>query len=101
LPDNGFDAAFLAAVIGEVPDEPSCIRSSARTIRPGGLLVFVEGFGDPDRLGVAELCDLVEPADFVFEASDGSRWQYVVKFLLMPTGPSCHHPRITCEGELT
>lgn len=84
LPDNAVDVAFLAAVIGEVPDKPSCMRSLARTIRPGGLLVFVEGFGDPDRLSVAELRDLVEPADFVFQASDGSRWQDVVKFRLMP-----------------
>jgi ubiquinone/menaquinone biosynthesis C-methylase UbiE len=84
LPDNAFDVAFLAAVIGEVPDMPACIRSLARIIRPGGLLVFVEGFPDRDRLSVAALRDLVEPADFVLQASEGSRWQDVVKFRLMP-----------------
>jgi hypothetical protein len=51
--------------------------------RPGGLLV--EGFPDPDRLRVAELRDLVEPEDFVFQGVEGSRWHDVVKFRPIPT----------------
>jgi hypothetical protein len=36
-------------------------HSLARVLRPGGLLVFVEAFPDPDRLSVSFLRQLVEP----------------------------------------
>ncbi len=52
FPDEGFDVAFLAAVLGEVPDKAACVHSLARVLRPGGLLVFVEAFPDPHRLSV-------------------------------------------------
>jgi len=85
LPDNSFDVAFLAAVIGEVPDRSACIRSIGRILRAGGLLVFVEGFPDPDRLGVQELRDLVESEGFVLQSVSGNAWQDVVKFRSLPT----------------
>jgi ubiquinone/menaquinone biosynthesis C-methylase UbiE len=80
FPDNTFDAAFLAAVIGEVPDKQACIRSLARVLKPGGRLVFAETFPDPDRLSVQELRDLAEPASFEFVESTGNRWHDVVCF---------------------
>jgi ubiquinone/menaquinone biosynthesis C-methylase UbiE len=80
FPDNTFDAAFLAAVIGEVPDKQACIRSLARVLKPGGRLVFAETFPDPDRLSVAELRDLAEPDGFEFVEATGNRWHDVVRF---------------------
>jgi ubiquinone/menaquinone biosynthesis C-methylase UbiE len=80
FPDNSFDVAFLAAVIGEVPDQPTCICSLSRVLKPGGRLVFVEMFPDPDRLTVQQLRDLAEPADFDFVEEMGSRWADVVTF---------------------
>jgi ubiquinone/menaquinone biosynthesis C-methylase UbiE len=41
FPDNTFDLAFLAAVIGEVPDQQACVRSLGRVLKPGGRLVFL------------------------------------------------------------
>jgi ubiquinone/menaquinone biosynthesis C-methylase UbiE len=80
FPDNTFDAAFLAAVIGEVPDKQACIRSLARVLKPGGRLVFAETFPDPDRLSVQELRDLAEPESFEFIKATGNRWHDVVCF---------------------
>ncbi|HYB83072.1 MAG TPA: methyltransferase domain-containing protein, partial [Mycobacterium sp.] len=60
FPDNTFDVAFLAAVIGEVPDKQACLRSLGQVLKPGGRLVFVEMFPDPDRLSVRQLRDLAE-----------------------------------------
>src|SRR4051812_34530357 len=37
-----FDAAFLVAVLGEIPDSQACVASIARLLRGGGRLVFVE-----------------------------------------------------------
>jgi SAM-dependent methyltransferase len=57
FPDGAFDVAFLAAVLGEVPDKVTCIRSLARVLRPGGLLVLVEAFPDPDRRACRSCAD--------------------------------------------
>jgi len=47
FPDNTFDIAFLAAVIGEVPDKQACIRSLARVLKPGGRLSSPRRFPIP------------------------------------------------------
>jgi ubiquinone/menaquinone biosynthesis C-methylase UbiE len=80
FPDNTFDVAFLAAVIGEVPDQQACVRSLGQVLKPGGRLVFVEMFPDPDRLSVRELRDLVEPENFEFVDTTGNRWEDIVGF---------------------
>ena len=80
FPDNSFDVAFLAAVIGEVPDKQACIRSLSRLLKPGGRLVFVEMFPDPDRLSVQELRGLAEPEAFDFVEATGNRWASIVRF---------------------
>lgn len=78
--DAQFDAALLAEVIGEVPDQPACLRSLARVLKPSGALIFHEAFPDPDRLSVAELRALAEPAGFVFVEARHSRWKDIVRF---------------------
>jgi ubiquinone/menaquinone biosynthesis C-methylase UbiE len=80
FPDITFDVAFLAAVIGEVPDKQACIRSLSRVLKPGGRLVFDERFPDPDRVGVQELRDLAERENFEFVEATGSRWHDIVHF---------------------
>ncbi|MGH3723389.1 MAG: class I SAM-dependent methyltransferase [Mycobacterium sp.] len=80
FPDNTFDVAFLASVIGEVPDKQACIRSLGQVLKPGGRLVFHEIFMDPDRLGIAELRALAEPEGFTFASATGSRWRDIVEF---------------------
>ena len=34
--DDTFDAAFLVAVLGEIPDQDAAVRELARVLRPGG-----------------------------------------------------------------
>jgi ubiquinone/menaquinone biosynthesis C-methylase UbiE len=80
FPDNTFDTAFLAAVIGEVPDKRACVRSLGRIVKPGGQLVFAEAFPDPDRVGVQELRELAEPEGFDLVDATGNRWRDFVRF---------------------
>jgi ubiquinone/menaquinone biosynthesis C-methylase UbiE len=80
FPDNTFDVAFLSAVIGEVPDKQACLRSLGQVLKPGGRLVFLESFPDPDRLSVRELRDLAEPENFEFVEATGNRWETVAHF---------------------
>lgn len=80
FPDNTFDLAFLAAVIGEVPDQQACVRSLGRVLKPGGRLVFLEMFPDPDRLSERGLRDLAEPEGFEFVEKSGNRLKDIVTF---------------------
>jgi ubiquinone/menaquinone biosynthesis C-methylase UbiE len=80
FPSNSFDVAFLAAVIGEVPDQQTCIRSLSHVLKPGGRLVFAEMFPDPDRLSVQQLRELAESEDFEFVDATGNRLQDIVRF---------------------
>jgi ubiquinone/menaquinone biosynthesis C-methylase UbiE len=80
FPDDTFDVAFSVSVIGEVPDKASCLRSLARVVKPGGSLVFLEGFPDPDRLSGTELRQLAEPEGFSFRDSTGTIWADIVRF---------------------
>jgi SAM-dependent methyltransferase len=83
--DASFDVVFLAAVLGEVPDKSACVRSLARVLRPGGLLVFVEGFPDPDRQSVSTLRELAEPEGLAFDRATGTAWRDVVQFRRVST----------------
>jgi hypothetical protein len=58
----------------------ACIRSLERMLRPGGLLVFVEAFPDPDRLSPSTLRKLAEPNGFAFECCDGTARRDIVRF---------------------
>jgi ubiquinone/menaquinone biosynthesis C-methylase UbiE len=80
FPDGHFDVAFLAAVLGEVSDTSSCVRELARVLRPGGSLVLVEAFPDPDRLSVQALRGLAESQGFALHVAVGTTWRDIVTF---------------------
>ncbi|WP_217158140.1 class I SAM-dependent methyltransferase [[Mycobacterium] fortunisiensis] len=82
--DDSFDVAFLASVLGEISNRQGCVRSLHRIVKPGGLLVFREGFPDPQRLSVAELRALAESEGFVFCDATGNRWHDIVRFRRRP-----------------
>jgi ubiquinone/menaquinone biosynthesis C-methylase UbiE len=45
--DDGFDAAILITVLGEIPDQRAALRELRRVVKPGGRIVVGELFGDP------------------------------------------------------
>src|SRR4051812_25283557 len=45
--DSSYDAAYLVAVLGEVPDQHQALRELARVVKPGGRVVVGELAGDP------------------------------------------------------
>ena len=80
FPDDTFDIAYSVSVIGEVPDKSSCLKSLRRVLKPGGLLVFMEGFPDPDRLSTDELRALAEPHGFRLRDTSGTVVRDIVRF---------------------
>jgi len=61
---GSFDAAFLVAVLGEVPDPAACVESLHRVLRPGGLLSITETLGDPDALSQEDVKALARSKGF-------------------------------------
>jgi ubiquinone/menaquinone biosynthesis C-methylase UbiE len=69
--DSSFDAAYLVAVLGEVPDQGAALRELARVLRPRGRLVVGELFGDPHWVAPGTLRRRGEAAGLRFERRVG------------------------------
>ena len=78
--DGSFDAAYLAAVLGEVPDQEAALRELRRVLKPGGRLVVGEFFPDPHMILFGALCARAEAAGLRFEWRLGRRLGYFAAF---------------------
>src|SRR5918992_3076972 len=78
--DNAFDAAYLVATLGEVPDQPRAFEELRRVLKPGGRLVVGEGQPDPHMVGFQTLRELAEAAGLTFERRTGGPLGYFASF---------------------
>jgi ubiquinone/menaquinone biosynthesis C-methylase UbiE len=78
--DDAFDAAYLVAVLGEVPDQGAALRELRRVLKPGGRLVVGELLGDPHMVRERVLRDRAERAGLRFERRVGPRFGYFAVF---------------------
>lgn len=69
--DASFDAAFLVAVLGELPDPERGLAELHRVLRPGALLSITEQIGDPDARPIHEVKRLLQAAGFTEERMFG------------------------------
>jgi ubiquinone/menaquinone biosynthesis C-methylase UbiE len=74
--DATFDAAYLVAVLGEVPDQERAMRELQRVVKPGGRLVVGELFGDPHMVGEAALRRHAAAVGLGFERRVGPRFGF-------------------------
>jgi ubiquinone/menaquinone biosynthesis C-methylase UbiE len=69
--DASMDAAYLVAVLGEIPDQDAALRELARVLRPGARLVVGELFGDPHWVSPSSLRCRAEAAGLRLEQRTG------------------------------
>jgi ubiquinone/menaquinone biosynthesis C-methylase UbiE len=69
--DGMFDAAYLIAVLGEIPDQDTALRELRRVLKPDGRLVVGEIVGDPHMVAEGSLRRRGEQAGLRFERRVG------------------------------
>lgn len=77
--DGTFDAAYIVATLGEIPDQDAALRELGRVLKPGGRLVVGELFGDPHWVRPARLRKRAESAGFVFSERVGTPLAYFAR----------------------
>jgi ubiquinone/menaquinone biosynthesis C-methylase UbiE len=78
--DATFDAAFLVATLGEIPDKSRALRELRRVLKPGGRLVVGEGQPDPHMVPIRNLYEKASAAGLRYERHHGGRFGYLARF---------------------
>ena len=76
-PDGRFDAAYLVATLGEVPDKERALHELGRVLKPGGRLVVGESQPDPHMVSFDKLRMLADVAGLSNERRVGGRLGYL------------------------
>jgi len=79
-PDGRFDAAYLVATLGEVPDKERALHELSRVLKPGGRLVVGESQPDPHMVSFDKLRMLADVAGLSYECRVGGRLGYLASF---------------------
>jgi ubiquinone/menaquinone biosynthesis C-methylase UbiE len=75
-----FDAVYMIAVIGEIPDPDRAIGEFYRVLSPSGRLVFSELLTDPDYPLAGTLVRMAQAAGFQLQAKIGNFFYYTLIF---------------------
>jgi ubiquinone/menaquinone biosynthesis C-methylase UbiE len=78
--EGSFDAAYMIAVIGEIPDPDRAMREFHRVLKPGGTLAFSELLMDPDYPRASTLVREASAAGFRLREKVGGFFHYTLVF---------------------
>ena len=78
--DASFDGAYLATVLGEIPDRGAALRELRRVVKPAGRVVVGELFGDPHMVTEGALRREAEAAGLRFERRFGPPFGFFARF---------------------
>jgi ubiquinone/menaquinone biosynthesis C-methylase UbiE len=78
--DGSFDAAYMIAVIGEIPEPDRALAEFRRVLRPAGSLAFSELLVDPDYPLAGTLVRWASAAGFRLRRREGGFFAYTLVF---------------------
>jgi ubiquinone/menaquinone biosynthesis C-methylase UbiE len=78
--NESFDRVFMVTVIGEVDNKREYLKEIKRIIKDEGVLSISELAGDPDKLSIEELKDLVCSEGFKIKNIFGTKRNYTMSF---------------------
>ena len=78
--DNFFDIIYMVTVIGEVENKDEYIKEFYRILKPNGVLSITELAGDPDKMTIDELNNMIEKHNFKFHTKYGNKRNFTLNF---------------------
>ena len=83
--DESFDIVFMVTVFGEVENKDSYLEEIYRILKCGGILSITELAGDPDKMTMGQIEEMVCKKGFKRKALYGNKKNYTINFV-KPTG---------------
>lgn len=77
---NGFDLIYMVTVLGEVENKEEYIKEFFRLLGPGGILSISEQAGDPDKMSIDEIKNLLANSGFKFDRLYGTENNFTINF---------------------
>lgn len=78
--DSMFDVIFMVTVLGEIENKQQYIKEFNRVLRNNGILSISEQAGDPDKMDIAEIEELLHDSGFKFDKIFGTRKNFTINF---------------------
>jgi ubiquinone/menaquinone biosynthesis C-methylase UbiE len=75
-----FDVIFMVTVLGEIENKQQYIKEFNRVLRNNGILSISEQAGDPDKMDIAEIEELLHDSGFKFDKIFGTRKNFTINF---------------------
>ena len=80
IEDNKFDVIYMVTVLGEIENQKEYIGEFYRMLKPNGILSISEQGGDPDKMSVEEIKELLKDFDFEFYKLYGMKNNFTINF---------------------
>ena len=80
LADNCFDRIYMVTVIGEVENKHSYLNEIHRMLKYNGIVSISEQAGDPDKMNIEEVKDLMNQHGFTFDRLYGNSKNFTLNF---------------------
>jgi ubiquinone/menaquinone biosynthesis C-methylase UbiE len=78
--NNMFDVIFLVTVLGEIENKQQYIDEFRRILKKNGILSISEQAGDPDKMGVDEIEQLLDGSGFKRDRLYGTNRNFTINF---------------------
>ena len=80
IEDNKFDVIYMVTVLGEIENQKEYIGEFYRMLKPNGVLSISEQGGDPDKMSVEEIEELLKDFNFEFYKLYGTKNNFTINF---------------------
>lgn len=81
MKDNEFDVIYMVTVLGEVENQREYIEEFYRILKPNGILSISEQGGDPDKMSVEDIKELLKDFNFEFYKFYGTKNNFTINFI--------------------
>jgi len=77
---NRFDVIYMVTVLGEIENKKQYVKEFYRLLRPNGILSISEQGGDPDKMSIKEIKNLLHDSGFELDKWYGTEKNFTINF---------------------